>query len=671
MERVQRDPITESSLVSMPETNTLAEWLEAGAGRLSFPAASQRSAWRGIARSPVTASWARRVVAEADEARYQPIPALPATLYLDVKRTGRRFAYEHYYLARRVRLASMVLAECLERDGRFLDPILDLAWAICEESNWMFPAHLPNLPDVTNPIIDLGEAMTGQQLAEADALLGDLLDAGLRRRIRHECERRLFSPFERRSDFAWMKCEMNWNAVCHDGVVTAALMLLHEPQRKAAILGKALEGLTHYLDGFGEDGGTNEGPGYWQFGFGHYLILAENLAEATEGRLDLLQGLGRCSPAKLRRIAELPLHVQLSPNRYACFADCAMDVRVLPWTLWRLGERLDCPALTDLGWRSCEFPGPLGLLCYSLRWLAWPPSTRPADRPAPPPACSWLPDTQWMVSRAAPSDPDGLVLAIKGGHNAEHHNHNDVSSFIVHYCRESLIADMGAPVYSRQFFDPQQRYSFWTTRSKGHSVPLIEGCEQPPGRQFAARVVVQDHTSAADTLELDLTAAYPPQAPLKRLTRRVHLDRAHLPGRIELTDTFELANPDSRFESPIITFAQVVSPQPGRLLLKGDRAQLLVEFNGADVSVSIDEIAPQELQLRSGEYAKRAARRVAFVHAACAPRGAVRLVMRPAFSRKRSSARRPGSSSTSTRRSQLAWLDAPRLIHPSAVAKVS
>ncbi len=50
---------------------------------------------------------------------------------------------------------------------------------------------------------------------------------------------------------------------------------------------------------------------------------------------------------------------------------------------------------------------------------------------------------------------------------------------------------------------------------------------------------------------------------------------------------------------------------------------------------------------------------------------AARLVMRPAFSRKRSSARRPGSSSTSTRRSQLAWLDAPRLIHPSAVSKVS
>ena len=78
-------------------------------------------------------------------------------------------------------LCTLVLAECLEGEDRFLDSILDIVWAICEESGWELPAHfehLPtpfdnetpkssdfNLPEVDEPLIGLSSAMTGALLA--------------------------------------------------------------------------------------------------------------------------------------------------------------------------------------------------------------------------------------------------------------------------------------------------------------------------------------------------------------------------------------------------------------------------------------------------------------------------------------------------------------------------
>ena len=45
--------------------------------------------------------------------------------------------------------------------------------------------------------------------------------------------------------------------------------------------------MNHYLSGFGEDGYCSEGLGYWGYGFGHYLYLAQILYDFTEGRIDL------------------------------------------------------------------------------------------------------------------------------------------------------------------------------------------------------------------------------------------------------------------------------------------------------------------------------------------------------------------------------------------------
>jgi len=139
-------------------------------------------------------------------------PALTASLYAEFQRTGNRSRYEKRCFARRSALISLVLAECVEYKGRFLDAIVDGIWATCEESSWCIPAHngfdslIPSsiLPNAAHPFIDLFAAETGATLSWIYYLLEDELASFsplVPERIEREVESRLLAPFRLREDF--------------------------------------------------------------------------------------------------------------------------------------------------------------------------------------------------------------------------------------------------------------------------------------------------------------------------------------------------------------------------------------------------------------------------------------------------------------------------------------
>jgi hypothetical protein len=197
----------------------------------------------------------------------------------------------------------------------------------------------------------------------------------------------------------------------------------------------------------------------------------------------------------------------------------------------------------------------------------------------------------WMISRDDPADPDTLVLAIKGGHNAEMHNQNDVGSFVVHTGGESLLADVGKGKYTRQYFGPE-RYTYLVNNSLGHSVPVVAGLDQPTGEASHAEVIAQTTSGSGDWLVLDMKKAYPPEAGLATLERTAILDRDH--HRIDLVDRFAFLDGPRPFASVLITLFPVTIEDKS-ITIQGERNRLRVTFDAAAVQASEEIVRDVDL----------------------------------------------------------------------------
>lgn len=556
-----------------------------------FPPVTERAVWEAVC-ARLGAAKVAAILAQAEQDAQRPVPPLSATLWLDFARTGRRENYEEPASLRRRMLWNLALAECLENQGRFLDPLLNVAWATCEESSWAYPAHESGLTDVDYPYLDLGATGTALMLAEMDNLLGRVLDPALGKRIRSEVDRRCITPYVARHNHWWLYQAReggaaNWTAVCNCGIVGAALYLEPDPARLADVIARALPSLADYIDTFDADGGTSEGPGYWEYGFGHYVMLAHLLAHRTGGQIDLLAG------PRLRQVAAFPLRTLLSRGVYVNFSDCDADVVLESALLHYLGAHLQLPGLHGLAAAQVAESSHRDYLDWGLRALFWlpPAAASTGYRPA---THDWFSGLQWMVARANPSDADGLVLAAKGGHNEEMHNQNDIGSFIVHWRGESLIADLGRGRYTKAYFG-EQRYEFFVNSSLGHSVPLVNGQPQCAGREYAAQLLEHHVDDTRDTLLLELKDGYPPEATLQALRRRLtlhrrpfHTDAPDAPlGWVELEDTFEFTENSALFASALITFNDV-SLDENTLLIHGGRGKLHVIFNPEQVEMRLE-----------------------------------------------------------------------------------
>lgn len=564
-----------------------------------YPVASDRAAW---GRLPATVRDA--IIAAGEKELGQPWETLRASVLLGYVRTGNRADYEAPHALRRARLTALVLAECAEGRGRFLDAIADGVWTICEETFWGGAAHLfmqkrgSGLPDVTEPTVDLGVGETAALLAWTHYLLAaglDLVHPMLRERIALEIDRRVLTPCLERDDFWWMGWHRdgrhvnNWNPWCCSNWLACVLLLEADPDRRTRAVHKVMRILDTFIDYNPADGGCDEGPAYWGRAAGSLFDCLELLHAATAGNLDLY------AEPLIRAMGRFVMVAHAGGPWFVNFADAPARPGVEGMVVHRYGRRIGDPALAAFGaWVHQQQPpainGSLGRVLPGL-WLE--EEIRRMPVPPPLPRDTWLPALQVMMARDAAGSDRGFFVAAKGGHNDESgHNQNDCGTFLASLDGQPLLIDIGVETYTAKTFSPQ-RYEIWTMQSQWHNLPTVNGHEQRHGREFAARSAVHTADDKAATLQLDLTTAWPAAAGIQTWTRTVRLERNQA---LVVIDDYALTDPQVPAVFHFLTTRPVDLATPGLIRLgafpgaPASRGAIL-SYDAGSLAAALDEVA--------------------------------------------------------------------------------
>lgn len=505
---------------------------------------------------------------KAEAERGTPWPQPLASQYARFFRDGNRTGYESQVFGRQDRLTRAVLMAVTTGEEAWLDEAADGILQLCEQSSWCWPAHEEScradgtvLPDTSRPCLDLGAAGVAAQLAWADRLLGTSLDErfpGLRGRLRSETHARVLHPFLRRRDWHWLGLDgdvHNWCPWICGNLLVAALRLCEHDEERVTLVSLAVAGIDRYLAALPPDGSVDEGYEYWWNGACRALEALDVLEHATSGALRAVD------VAVVRETVRFPHRMHLGGPWYVNFADArARPPDDQPWHVpyrWarRIGDRDAMRHAVSRRTAAISASAELGRAVSELLDPHW----RAAERDGPPlTSGAWLPGTQVGVARSAAGTELGLAVAVKGGHNGEHHNHNDVGSVIVAADGVPVLVDAGRPTYTAQTFGPA-RYDIWTMQSGWHNVPEVRGTPQGQGRAFRARDV--EVTEEPFMVRMDLAAAYPVPG-LERWWRTVRLDRG-VP-RVTIEDRWRFAADEDETAPSSLRPVPLSAPHPVR-----------------------------------------------------------------------------------------------------------
>jgi hypothetical protein len=572
-----------------------------------FPVYSDRRGWDTLPGEIKTFS-----KNEGEHLKGREWESLPATMYMDFYRNGNRSRYEERYFRRRSDIIKLVLAECVEARGEYLDDIINGVWLLCEESTWVLPAHNNSIHDKPQKApdelmdfeeriyIDLFAAETGSLLSWVYYFLGDAIGSIaplVKRRIEAEVERRILRPYLESGDFGWMGLNHenpvnNWNPWINSNIIVTFLVFAKVFPRAEEGVNKAIRSANRFIFFYADDGGCDEGPGYFNAAGASFYDCIEELSHVTDVSY-LYQD------PKIRNMVSYIYKVYIGKNHYVNYADAPPKLSPPVGLLERAARETGEAAL--LGFtaylKENQFcvpdtcPSRMGTILFrvfSNIFSAGKTGTEEAVFKLP--ASTWFKGIEVAVCRDSSSGTVGFFFSAKGGHNSESHNHNDIGNFILYADGEPVIIDAGVETYTKFTFS-DKRYDIWTMRSSYHNTPTINGKEQVPGRDHKARNVSFADRGAEARFSLDIADAYPEDAGILNWHREFLFIRG---GGLSLCDSYSLAYCRSALELNFICHDRP-GITGGLVSLSG---LLKLEFDEAVFSAETDEIPLEDPKIR-------------------------------------------------------------------------
>lgn len=513
-----------------------------------FPPAGDRSAWQAILATPQGKARAEQFIQWAEAILNEPVPALPAEVIMRFRRKWNRTDYENLYFQRRKNFNTLVLAECFEYKGRFVDKIIDYIWAITEEHFWNLPAHYRNyyspdpLPFKKPERIALFSSATGMDLTVMLNLLKPELEKispNLIRLVHRELDERIIEPLELRPfPFDFIRATNNWRPWCiRNCMVTVMYRLYDQPQRQQKIVDLFKQSMKEYMVDYSDDGCCDEGPGYW----------AKNPALIMQF-YDLIKE----KPGDFKKfvlMGEYIIHTQLTDKYFVNFGDTGALQTLPVGDCYRYGEVTGNENLKRFALTAPRSKSQPTCLYDELCNIFWRPAVKSVPKMSAD-SFKYYQRLQILMLKHR-----GIALAAKRGFRGSHY-HMDIGQFILYYRNEPVIIDLGNAVYTAATFS-QERFQNWILHAEAHNVPQFNGVVQleSPKPDVQAAAMYRDDKKCV--FKLDLTSAYPAEAQLEKCERIITY--SFVDQSLEVEDKWQLKRDNNRIRIPLYTPKEVIS----------------------------------------------------------------------------------------------------------------
>jgi hypothetical protein len=570
-----------------------------------FPTIENRAGWESV--TPVLS---KPLINEAEILKGYKWPSLTAYDFMESFKKNEDTQERVEVAMKKHVLRTLILAECINGENEYIDNIINGIWSICEESSWAIPANgymhrsWPDpLPDVTDPVIDLGSADMVSLLTWAYYLMGSAFDKvsiNINKRIKYEIDKRILTPYLENDDIWWMGFQRmmnprmkvlhqinNWNPTCNSCCLLAFLILEDDWKRRLQGVLKAMEIVDIYIKNYPADGGCDEGISYWSMASGALFDILEQLYFATDGIIDIY------NEPLIKDMGRYFYRAYIGKDNFINFADASSKVKLFNDLVYRYGRRIDDKTLSDIGEK-------MFLEAYKTFSKAdkngEPVTRRPSIliRELP-----MLFNYRWVSALFPKTDETiigynakSIMTAIECNATCENKckfNHSRMSEEqkADYYVRDVWFRDIQVMTAREQqsscegfyiaakgghnaeshnhndvgsfivyynadpvIVDPgverysgktfsKERYNLWTMQSSFHNLPTINGCQQIEGRIYKATNVMYHYDDQEAAITVNIEKAYPEESRVCYWKRTCRLSRGS-EKYIEIMEKFKL-----------------------------------------------------------------------------------------------------------------------------------
>jgi hypothetical protein len=541
-----------------------AETFKTGADWFPYPKYSDRAGW-----DQLTGNFKESLIKGGQKYLRYKWQVIPATLYLEYEKTGNRNLYKPLNENTEA-LNTLIMAELAEGKGRFMPQIINGIYFFATMPSWNGSGsdcrdRIRNrmLPAPDFHLIALTSAARGPMMAFALHFFKEELDKydpSIYKTVYKSIESHILDPYLDEYRYLhgheWLGFGRythnhrvnNWNTYCNGHVILTYLLADQNQERLLKALEQCARSIDCYLDFNKFDGACDEGPSYWNMAGGKVFEYAKLMYECTGGKMNILED------EQVRRIMEWKSKNYVTDGYLVAFGDGEAHGNGDYRLYYRIGQTMNMPEMSDFGISMAanpvkqKFSNKISAktdLYRCLESLRYQKDFEAAQQQALANAGGdwnkmmiqlrekatsfWYPETEHAYLRTK----NGWFIGVKGGHNNESHNHNDVGSgvFFVENC--PILIDPGVSTYGKNTFG-DNRYKNWHIQSQWHNAPIINGQMQNNGNEFKAEGTTCDIKKNVFTT--DIAGAYPAEAKVKKWQRTWSLNTKEM----VVTDNFIL-----------------------------------------------------------------------------------------------------------------------------------